>query len=75
MHTAGQAYHARQQELEEIRCGNCNRKLAEADYRRLVIKCPRCGALNALRAKSPQPERQRASLRKETPDGNSKKAP
>ncbi len=70
--TAGQGYHARAGQLETIRCGNCNRKLAEGDYLRLTIKCPRCGALNALRAQSPTPERHRASLNKDMTDGSSK---
>lgn len=43
--------------MDEIRCGNCHRKLGEGEYTRLVIKCPRCGVLNQLRAVSPIPER------------------
>ena len=43
--------------METIRCGGCNRKLAEAEYIRLSIKCPRCGAINQMRAASPSPER------------------
>lgn len=39
--------------MKEIRCRNCNKKLAEADYRRLAIKCPRCGAMNQLKADEP----------------------
>lgn len=39
--------------MKEIRCRNCNKKLAEADYRRLAIKCPRCGAMNTLKAVEP----------------------
>lgn len=39
--------------VEEIRCGKCNKKLAEADYRRLAIKCPRCGEMNHLKAIEP----------------------
>lgn len=39
--------------MEVIRCDNCNKKLAEADYRRLAIKCPRCGAMNNLKATEP----------------------
>jgi phage FluMu protein Com len=35
--------------LETIRCGKCNRKLAEAMFTRLVIQCPRCKALNDVR--------------------------
>ncbi|MBV5296279.1 MAG: Com family DNA-binding transcriptional regulator [Curvibacter lanceolatus] len=46
--------------MEEIRCGACSRKLGEGEYTRLVIKCPRCGAMNSLRAQSPTPERQGA---------------
>lgn len=38
--------------MEEIRCGSCNRKLAEGEYIRLAIKCPRCGAVNQLSAPS-----------------------
>ncbi|WP_308418760.1 Com family DNA-binding transcriptional regulator [Chitinibacter sp. GC72] len=29
-----------------IRCDQCNRKLAEGSYTFLSIKCPRCGHLN-----------------------------
>ena len=39
--------------MEVIRCGACNKKLAEAEYIRLSIKCPRCGALNILKAVEP----------------------
>ncbi|WP_082254766.1 Com family DNA-binding transcriptional regulator [uncultured Delftia sp.] len=42
--------------MEEIRCGACRRKLAEGDYIRLCIKCPRCGAFNQLSAMSAPPE-------------------
>ncbi|WP_176648841.1 Com family DNA-binding transcriptional regulator [Duganella sp. SG902] len=47
--------------MKEIRCGNCHRKLAEGEYTRLNIKCPRCGTMNQLRTESPEPERRRAS--------------
>ncbi|ART47568.1 MULTISPECIES: Com family DNA-binding transcriptional regulator [Acidovorax] len=47
--------------MEEIRCGACRRKLGEGEYTRLVIKCPRCGAINSLRAESSIPERHGAS--------------
>ncbi|KAF0205481.1 MAG: Mu-like prophage protein [Gallionellaceae bacterium] len=50
--------------MESIRCGNCNRLLAKADYKQIEIKCPRCGTLN-LKAKSLEPERLGASIRKE----------
>ncbi|WP_434777706.1 Com family DNA-binding transcriptional regulator [Neisseria sp. Ec49-e6-T10] len=33
-------------EYKEIRCISCNRKLAVGAYIKLVIKCPRCKALN-----------------------------
>ncbi|WP_338794544.1 Com family DNA-binding transcriptional regulator [Acidovorax sp. DW039] len=46
--------------MEEIRCGTCARKLAEGVYALLIVKCPRCGTLNHLRAKSPPSERQGA---------------
>lgn len=39
-----------QEKLEEIRCGSCTRKLGMGCYTRLEIKCPRCGAMNLLRA-------------------------
>lgn len=32
--------------MKEIRCGSCRKKLAEGQYIRLTIKCPRCHALN-----------------------------
>ncbi|WP_189460767.1 Com family DNA-binding transcriptional regulator [Jeongeupia chitinilytica] len=44
----------------EIRCGHCGRKLAEGQYTLLTIKCPRCRALNHLKAESLTPVRQRA---------------
>lgn len=43
--------------MEEIRCGACTRKLGAGVFTHLVIKCPRCGAMNTLRATSPTPER------------------
>ncbi|MCL1962258.1 MAG: Com family DNA-binding transcriptional regulator [Desulfovibrionaceae bacterium] len=48
--------------MQEIRCGQCFRKLGQGRYTHLVIKCPRCGALNDLRATRPELERQRASI-------------
>ncbi|MDR3370730.1 Com family DNA-binding transcriptional regulator [Rhodoferax sp.] len=47
--------------MQEVRCGACGKLLAIGDYKRLQIKCPRCRALNDLRAESLQPERPRAS--------------
>ncbi|ADE10491.1 Com family DNA-binding transcriptional regulator [Sideroxydans lithotrophicus] len=51
--------------METVRCGKCNRKLAEGEYTRLAIKCPRCGTLNQVSAESAKPERLGASIRKE----------
>ena len=42
-------------QITDIRCGHCRRKLGEGVYARLVIKCPRCRALNHLTAQSPAP--------------------
>ena len=36
--------------MNEIRCGACSRKLGEGEYTRLVIKCPRCGAMNQFQS-------------------------
>ncbi|MBN9342404.1 MAG: Com family DNA-binding transcriptional regulator [Comamonadaceae bacterium] len=36
--------------MNEIRCGNCRRKLGEGIYMALSIKCPRCGALNKFQS-------------------------
>ncbi|WP_321161130.1 Com family DNA-binding transcriptional regulator [Herbaspirillum lusitanum] len=49
------------QEMQEIRCGGCNKLLGKGEYKVISIKCPRCKTLNELRAMSPIPERQRAS--------------
>ncbi|MDP1980464.1 Com family DNA-binding transcriptional regulator [Undibacterium sp.] len=48
--------------MQEIRCGNCSKKLGAGEYIRLSIKCPRCKALNELSTKSEHDERHRASL-------------
>lgn len=56
--------------MEEIRCGVCRKKLGEGIFAQLIIKCPRCGALNHLRAESPTPERPGASYTKGTLNGN-----
>ena len=47
--------------MQDIRCGNCRRKLAEGVYIQLAIKCPRCGAFNQLSAKSAPQEHHRVS--------------
>ncbi|WP_134677498.1 Com family DNA-binding transcriptional regulator [Ectopseudomonas khazarica] len=42
--------------LKECRCGKCNRLLARVgQFTELQIKCTRCGALNHVRALSPEP--------------------
>ena len=46
---------------EDIRCGQCQRKLAVGRYIEMEIKCPRCGTMNHLKATSLPPERHRAS--------------
>ncbi|TAN64767.1 MAG: Com family DNA-binding transcriptional regulator [Magnetospirillum sp.] len=51
--------------MESIRCGNCHRLLARGRFDAIEIKCPRCGTLNHVRAKSPDPERPRASNQKD----------
>ncbi|MFZ6747416.1 Com family DNA-binding transcriptional regulator [Undibacterium sp. Ren11W] len=48
--------------MQDIRCGNCHKKLAEGEYRRLNIKCPRCSTINQLSAVSTYPERPGASI-------------
>ncbi|WP_297575923.1 Com family DNA-binding transcriptional regulator [uncultured Deefgea sp.] len=40
--------------MQNIRCAQCNKKLAEGRFIELSIKCPRCGALNHLKATSLQ---------------------
>ncbi|WP_081906180.1 Com family DNA-binding transcriptional regulator [Methylobacter tundripaludum] len=47
--------------METIRCGNCRKKLAEAEFIRLSIKCPRCGVINQLKAVEPLISMPRAS--------------
>ena len=41
---------------KEIRCGNCGRLLAKGTALDLSIKCPRCGAINHVRATRPGSE-------------------
>lgn len=45
--------------LIEIRCKQCNRKLANvSDYQFIEIKCPRCRHLNQQRATSSKPQQE-----------------
>ena len=46
---------------KDIRCGVCNKKLAQGRIISIQIKCPRCKSMNSLRDMSPQPESHRAS--------------
>ena len=39
---------------KDFRCRRCNKKLAEAIFTWLSIKCPRCGHLNTERAQEPR---------------------
>ncbi len=32
--------------MKQIRCNQCNKLLAKANYKQLEIKCPRCKFLN-----------------------------
>ncbi|KAF7600633.1 MAG: Com family DNA-binding transcriptional regulator [Candidatus Dactylopiibacterium carminicum] len=61
--------------MQVVRCAGCGRKLAQAVYSALNIKCPRCGAINLLRAASPEPERHGASVRKEALHGSATATP
>ncbi|MBI3714214.1 MAG: Com family DNA-binding transcriptional regulator [Burkholderiales bacterium] len=47
--------------MQEIRCGNCRKKLAEGIFTRLNMKCPRCRVMNQLSAESAPSERPSAS--------------
>ncbi|MYM80546.1 Com family DNA-binding transcriptional regulator [Duganella sp. FT50W] len=49
--------------MQDIRCGQCHKKLGAGIYHCLDIKCPRCGTMNLLRATSPKPERQGAPVK------------
>ena len=60
--------------MEEIRCGVCGKLLAKGEVVTLTIKCPRCGAINHLRATSPNPEGRRASHAEDS-DGHGETVP
>lgn len=51
-------------ERKETRCAHCNRLLFTGEALDLVIKCPRCGAYNHVRAMSPVPEPTRPHMEK-----------
>ncbi|PTQ90284.1 Com family DNA-binding transcriptional regulator [Agitococcus lubricus] len=54
----------------EIRCSHCHRKLANAEFTFIEIKCPRCSTVNSLRVENSLiPERHRASFSSEKPHG------
>jgi len=54
--------------MQEVRCGTCNKLLAKASYQQIEIKCPRCRAINHLKAVEPPNSVPRAPV-KEKPDG------
>jgi phage FluMu protein Com len=41
----------------EIRCGQCNRLLGKGIALELAIKCPRCGCINHVKARTPETAR------------------
>ncbi|WP_211452634.1 Com family DNA-binding transcriptional regulator [Collimonas antrihumi] len=41
--------------MQEIRCGNCHKKLGVGTFQQLNMKCPRCKTMNNLRATSTPP--------------------
>lgn len=43
--------------MQEVRCGQCRKLLAYADFTQLIIKCPRCKFINNL-------ERPRAPIKR-----------
>ena len=43
-------------EKKQIRCGKCNKLLAKGMAGNIEIKCPRCRAINHVRAESPSSE-------------------
>ncbi|WP_460032470.1 Com family DNA-binding transcriptional regulator [Megalodesulfovibrio paquesii] len=47
-------------DMDQIRCGQCNKLLAKGEALNLAIKCPRCGAMNHVRAASPRQEAREA---------------
>ncbi|RMW96046.1 Com family DNA-binding transcriptional regulator [Allofranklinella schreckenbergeri] len=47
--------HTHQYTNQDIRCGQCGKKLGQGSYICLAIKCQRCKTVNHLRAQSPQP--------------------
>jgi phage FluMu protein Com len=50
--------------FEEFRCTQCNKLLARGEALALDIKCPRCGAVNRLRTRSPYHESQEPQERR-----------
>ncbi|MDR2188759.1 MAG: Com family DNA-binding transcriptional regulator [Azonexus sp.] len=62
--------------MKDIRCTTCSKKLAEGEFSRLIIKCPRCKTLNHLNARSvTPPERHRAPLTKKETLRETRKKP
>ncbi|WP_423708685.1 Com family DNA-binding transcriptional regulator [Undibacterium sp. WLX3042] len=48
--------------MQDIRCGNCHKKLGIGKFSRIIIKCPRCKVINQLSAESADPEQPRAPI-------------
>ena len=69
MITAVRSLHAIGIIVKETRCCKCNKKLADADYLHLVIKCPRCGVMNHLKATEPPTRVQKAPSQEELHNG------
>lgn len=53
--------------MEELRCGQCDKKLAMARFTEIQIKCPRCRAFNHLKANEP-PHSAKSALKGEAHD-------
>ncbi|QSB01960.1 Com family DNA-binding transcriptional regulator [Methylomonas sp. EFPC1] len=52
--------------MEIVKCGKCQRKLAEADYLIIAIKCPRCKTLNILKAERFKSEHHECHCKRDT---------
>ena len=59
--------------MNDIRCGKCGRLLAKADFEQLEIKCPRCRAMNILKATEPRTRTPLSVEKSEANNGNEEK--
>ncbi|WP_434779329.1 Com family DNA-binding transcriptional regulator [Neisseria sp. Ec49-e6-T10] len=55
---------------EEIRCIKCNRKLCEADYKFISIKCPRCYEITVSTKRVPRGNKYGSPKRKQILGGS-----